>query len=375
MQWPNLVWKRLLIPIAITTIGLAACADTAPAPTTAEPPQLTVDEILALEAATASQAGTAGDQTVAPSEQSTPPVEPEALPLEALIYIQPQKVRQGSAFIVVVDSEEAGAASVAFAGEFFSFVREGNRLFTILPVAADAVAGTLPFIVSVADAEGRPALTEEVQIEISPADWPVELVEIDDANSRLLDPAVVSEDLAVRTEVQRAKTPERLWSGFFLQPAKGVITSTFGVLRSYNFADPVEFHTGMDHAGTLGELVVAPNNGVVAWVGETERRGRGVILDHGGGIFTTFWHLSSIESESGDPITRGAILGRIGNTGLSTGPHLHWEVIVHGVPVDPIQWIREAEVPDPDFVFDPATAVNAGTNATINGFGTATAAD
>jgi murein DD-endopeptidase MepM/ murein hydrolase activator NlpD len=368
VQWPNLVQARFLVLIAAVAFSVAACGQTAPAPTTADDtPQLTVDEILALEDEAQSQADAADDPIAQAAEQSAQQDEAEPAPLEALIYVQPQRVRQGSAFLVVVDSADAGAASVAFAGEFFSFVREGDRLFTILPVAANAVVGVMPFLISVADAEGRPALTEEVQIEISPADWPVEVVEIDDANSRLLDPAVVAEDLAVRVGVQRAKTPERLWSGFFRQPTAGVITSTFGVLRSYNFADPVEFHTGMDHAGSLGELVVAPNDGIVAWVGETERRGRGLILDHGGGVFTTFWHLSSVAPAPGDPIGRGGVLGRIGNTGLSTGPHLHWEVVVHGVPVDPIQWIRQTEIPDPEAVFDPTTAVNPGTNAAING--------
>jgi murein DD-endopeptidase MepM/ murein hydrolase activator NlpD len=368
VRWQNLARARFFLLIAAVALGVAACGQTAPAPAADEDtPQLTVDEILALEDDPQTQAGAANDQASGQSEQSAQQDEAGPAPLQALIYVQPRQVRQGSAFLVVVDSAEAGAASVAFAGEFFSFVREGDRLFTILPVAADAVTGTQPFIVSVADAEGRPALTEEVQIEISPADWPIEVVEIDDANSRLLDPAVVAEDLAVRAGVQRAKTPERLWSGFFRQPAAGVITSTFGVLRSYNFAEPVEFHTGMDHAGSLGELVVAPNDGIVAWVGETERRGRGLILDHGGGVFTTFWHLSSVGPAPGDPIARGGVLGRIGSTGLSTGPHLHWEVVVHGVPVDPIQWIRQTEVPDPKAVFDPTTAVNAGSQVAIDG--------
>ena len=375
MQWPNLVRARFCILIVTAMISLAACADTTPAPTSDDTPQLTVDEILALEDNTQSQADAADEPIAQPAEQSAQHKEPEPAPLEALIYVQPSQVRQGNAFMVVVDSAEAGAASVAFAGEFFSFVREGDRLFTILPVAANAVTGTLPFVVSVANADGRPALTQEVQIEITPADWPIEVIEIDDANARLLDPAVVAEDLAVRESVQRAKTPERLWSGFFRVPTEGVPTSTFGVRRSYNFFDPVDFHTGLDHAGARGALVVAPNDGIVAWVGETERRGRGLILDHGGGVFTTYWHLSSVVPSPGAPIVRGNLLGRIGSTGFSTGPHLHWEVVVHGVPVDPIQWIRQAEIPDPEAVFDPATAVNAGVSAEINRVDTTPAAD
>ena len=363
VRWQILAPAQLSVLVAAVAIGLAACAPIVPPPSADDATQPTVDEILALEDDPQAQASVAIEQSTGPSQQSEEQAQALPAPLEALIYVQPARVRQGSAFLVVVDSPDAGAASVAFAGEFFSFVREGERLFTILPVPANAVTGVMPFLVSVADREGRPALTQEVQIEISPADWPIEVVEIDDENSRLLDRGVVAEDLAVREAVQRAKTPERLWSGFFRQPTDGVITSTFGVRRSYNFAEPVEFHTGMDHAGALGALVIAPNDGIVAWIGETERRGRGLILDHGGGVFTTFWHLSSVVPSPGDPLVRGDLLGRVGSTGLSTGPHLHWEVVVHGVPIDPIQWIRQAEIPDPDAVFDPATAVNAVVNA------------
>ncbi len=356
--------RPLPLLIALTLLGaaiLAACDPaTPPAAPAAPPSQPTVDEILALD-----QSQSAGAATPAPEVDAAPqpdpaqeePPEPAEAAVEALIFVEPRQVRQGASFLVVVDSPNAGAASVALEGAFLSFIREGGRLFTILPVDAEAPPGPLSLLISIADGEGRPALTVELEIEVLPANWTVEVVEIDDENSRLLDPEVIAEDLAVRSGVQFSKSPVRLWSGFFRPPTAGVITSTFGVRRSYNFAEPVDYHTGMDHAGALGELVVAPNDGIVAWTGETERRGRGVIIDHGGGVFTTYWHLSSISAEEGNPINRGDVLGRIGNTGLSTGPHLHWEVVVHGVAVDPIQWIREQEVPDPSAQFDPSQAI------------------
>ncbi len=352
----------LLIALTLLSAAILAACDpaTPPAAPAAPPSQPTVDEILALD-----QAQSAGVATPAPEVDAAPqpdpaqeePPEPAEAAVEALVFVEPRQVRQGASFLVVVDSPNAGAASVAFEGAFLSFIREGGRLFTILPVDAEAPPGPLSLLISIADGEGRPALTVELEIEVLPANWTVEVVEIDDENSRLLDPEVIAEDLAVRSGVQFSKSPVRLWSGFFRPPTAGVITSTFGVRRSYNFAEPVDYHTGMDHAGALGELVVAPNDGVVAWTGETERRGRGVIIDHGGGLFTTYWHLSSVSAEEGNPISRGDVLGRIGNTGLSTGPHLHWEVVVHGVAVDPIQWIREQEVPDPSAQFDPGQAI------------------
>ncbi|HJN92923.1 MAG TPA: M23 family metallopeptidase [Dehalococcoidia bacterium] len=370
-----------LLALLLAGILLVACTATPAEPAQSEPRrnQLTVDEILALEddgatrptvsstpEGTEPSDGLPTEESL-PAETAPPPATPasdseaDLVPSidEALIFVEPQQVRQGSSFLIAVDSAAAGAASVAFAGEFFSFVREGDRLFTILPIEANATPGPLSFVIAVADRQGRPVLQHEATIEVLPANWIIEVVEIDATNARLLDPVVIAEDLAVRSEVQQSKTPERLWDGFFRTPTAGVITSTFGVQRSYNNATPTDYHTGMDQAGALGELVVAPNDGIVAWVGETERRGRGVIIDHGGGVFTTYWHLSSFRVEPGAPIARGATLGRIGNTGLSTGPHLHWEIVIHGVPVDPLPWIRQAEVPDPLATFNPATAINA----------------
>jgi murein DD-endopeptidase MepM/ murein hydrolase activator NlpD len=69
-------------------------------------------------------------------------------------------------------------------------------------------------------------------------------------------------------------------------------------------------------------------------------RGRAVILDHGRGVFTGFWHLSQIDVTVGQVVGKGQVVGLVGNSGLSTGPHLHWEMRVLGVAVDAFQWTR-----------------------------------
>jgi murein DD-endopeptidase MepM/ murein hydrolase activator NlpD len=67
-------------------------------------------------------------------------------------------------------------------------------------------------------------------------------------------------------------------------------------------------------------------------------RGNAVVLDHGRGVFTGYWHLQKLEVKAGDRVVAGQMLGEVGSTGLSTGPHLHWEMRVRGVAVDPLQW-------------------------------------
>ena len=293
--------------------------------------------------------------------QSDPPTAPEAPPvppLQAVLFVQPAIVTPGQVFLVAVDTVNATAASVALDGQFVSLAREGDRFYAILPVPFETKPGILPLIIAVADLNGALALQQLVQIEVQAGDFLVESVTIDTTLARLFDPEVVEEDRALRAAVQSVRTPLRMWQGYFRLPAEGVISSTFGLLRSYNGAEPTDFHSGLDFAGPLGTDILAANAGIVAWTGETERRGRGVIIDHGQGVFSSYWHMANVATAPGTTVAAGAVIGRVGNTGLSTGPHLHWELTVFGVPVDPLPWLRELEVPDPLAVFDPLQAVN-----------------
>ena len=274
------------------------------------------------------------------------------------IFVEPWQVRPGGVFLVAIDTTGASAAWVTLDGRAVSLAREGDRFYAILPVPFEQPAGGLIIEVEVADAAGNLALLELIQLAVQAADSPVEHVQLAPALSRLLDPDVVAEDRALRDAVQRAHSPQRLWDGPFRAPTEGVITSSFGVRRAYNGAQASDYHSGLDFGAPRGTEVVAANGGVVAWTGETERRGRGVIIDHGQGVFSSYWHLASVATTAGTAVAAGAPIGRVGNTGLSTGSHLHWELTVGGVPVDPAPWLREEDVPDPLAHFDPGRAVN-----------------
>lgn len=276
---------------------------------------------------------------------------------EPLIFVVPRTVRQGESFVVAVDGPGAGFASVAFNGQFISLLREGSRFFSILGLDALTPPGPMPLTVAVADASGRPQVQRETLITVTDAQWLIEVVELEESNSDLLDPAILAEDAAARGPIFQVESPERHWDGIFDPPSTGVITSSYGVLRSYNSREPQEYHSGLDFGAENGSPVLAPNAGVVAWVGQTRRRGNGVLIDHGGGVFSGFYHLSEVFSTEGQVVNIGEFIGRVGATGLATGPHLHWEVVVHGVTVDPVQWIRLLDFPDPLAEFDPANAI------------------
>lgn len=105
------------------------------------------------------------------------------------------------------------------------------------------------------------------------------------------------------------------------------------------------FHAGQDFGAPVGVPVTAPAAGVVSLAEPLSIRGNAVILDHGRGVYTGYWHSSGLRVTPGQAVNIGDVIGLVGNTGLSTGAHLHWELRIDGVAVDPMQFVDEAIFP------------------------------
>lgn len=123
-------------------------------------------------------------------------------------------------------------------------------------------------------------------------------------------------------------------------PARGWITSDFGVRLDPYTADRI-MHRGLDIATAQGQPVLAPSDGTVVFTGTEGGYGKVLIIDHGYGVKTRYGHLAEIFVQLGERIQRGAKVGSVGNTGRSTGPHLHYEVRVNGIPENPRKFILE----------------------------------
>lgn len=142
-------------------------------------------------------------------------------------------------------------------------------------------------------------------------------------------------------------TPQKYWNGSFQAPNRGRLSTGYGVRRYYNgkFANDY-YHRGIDFAGGYGSPVTAPAAGRVALVGQEKKgfrvHGNVVGIDHGQGVTSLFMHLSRISVQEGDFVQPGQVIGAIGSTGASTGPHLHWGLYVNGLSVDPAPWRSQA---------------------------------
>jgi murein DD-endopeptidase MepM/ murein hydrolase activator NlpD len=134
---------------------------------------------------------------------------------------------------------------------------------------------------------------------------------------------------ALRTHVVEAHTPFA-----FMWPGRGMITSGFG-LRRHPVFGIMHVHTGVDLAAVWGSPVLAAADGRVIYTGWFGGYGKIVVIDHGEGISTLYGHLSQWMVASNDEVHRGQVIARTGNTGYSTGSHIHFEIRINGTPVDP----------------------------------------
>jgi murein DD-endopeptidase MepM/ murein hydrolase activator NlpD len=267
------------------------------------------------------------------------------LPMGALVRFNPPRVAEGHTTTVTVGA----SAGVTVTGEY-----EGQPLLFQLDSergVAWAVLGTQPFedvgihqvTINLQNGDGGKR-TGTRNLETIPYPFPSESLQFDPETAALLAPDVVSQELSALGVILSRRTPRQYWSGPFSMPLDGPIriTSAFATRRCYNCPDgsaPTSYHGGMDMATDVGTPVHAPADGVVVFAGALAERGNAVIIDHGMGVFSLLAHNTSFVAKPGQVVKEGDVVSLSGNTGLSNGPHLHWEVHVSGAPVDPLEWV------------------------------------
>ncbi len=125
-----------------------------------------------------------------------------------------------------------------------------------------------------------------------------------------------------------------------LKPAPGWISSDFGY-RVSPFTGRREFHKGLDIANHHGTPIIAPADGVVTYSAKRWLMGNMITIDHGYGMLTRYGHIETLLKKKGERVKRGEVIAKMGNTGRSTGPHVHYEVRLNGVPVNPMKYILD----------------------------------
>jgi murein DD-endopeptidase MepM/ murein hydrolase activator NlpD len=188
-------------------------------------------------------------------------------------------------------------------------------------------------LVAVADAQRRHVASEVAQIEDLSASEEAQLEALIVERQRELE--------AQREAARRAAGIVGTTSapGALAWPVSGTITSPFGYRRN-PFGGGMEFHQGLDIAAPMGTTITAAASGTVISAGWYGGYGNYILIDHGGGMATGYGHCSQIFVSVGQQVQKGQAIGAVGSTGASTGPHVHFEVRIHGKPVDPAAYLH-----------------------------------
>jgi murein DD-endopeptidase MepM/ murein hydrolase activator NlpD len=284
-----------------------------------------------------------GEQLLIPGVAAPPQLALDLPPVVKSLDIMPLVLVEGQTGRIRLTT----AASVSISGTFLSreiheATEQNNTLHTILVgVPVFTAAGVYPMALTLMDGSGQQT-SVNVNIQVASGGYGKERITLSSSEGYLLDPQLEASELAVVQGIMDKFTAARSFDGPMGLPAAANMTSPFGRIRSYNGGPFDHFHSGTDFAGAPGTPILAAAAGTVVFAGRLDVRGNATIIDHGWGVFTGYWHQTEQYVKVGDTVTAGQPIGTIGSTGRVTGPHLHWELWVNGVPVDPMQWVRQS---------------------------------
>ncbi len=302
----------------------------------------TTAAVAALEQATPTAAPSAtATETAEATATEPPPTETPAA--TGTVTFSPAQVPQGG-WTVVYLTASATSATLHFRDLDYPMLDSGDYWWAIVGVGAFTDPGSYTATITYTPTDGTEATIVSADIPVVHRDYPVVDIELDPAATALLDPSIVNAELAQRASIYSGYTMQRYWDGAFIAPSDAPLSSVYGEARSYNHGPVTDYHRGTDFAGQTGDPVVAAQRGKVVFTGELKVRGNSVIIDHGAGVFTAYHHLSEIDVQQGQMVDAGDFIGKIGATGLVTGPHLHWEVIIRGVEIDGELWIAAGAI-------------------------------
>ena len=256
------------------------------------------------------------------------------------VEVNPLVMIQGGTVVVKVSAPPGIAMSGALADRTLNFFSQDYGYVALQGIHALTTPGLYPLTLA-GELPGGERFAFSQNILVRDANFPYDpSLQVDPVT---VDPAVTGPESELWASLGVPVTPEKMWNGLFASPVPPEFTecwpSLFGNRRSYNGSTYDYFHSGLDFCGQVGTELYASAPGKVFYIGELTVRGGVVVIDHGWGVYTAYDHLSKSLVQPGDMVQPGQVIGLGGATGRTTGPHLHWEVWVGGVQVNPQGWL------------------------------------
>ena len=255
----------------------------------------------------------------------------------AKVSFSSQSIKQGEVLLINV---KASAAIRMVSGTMFNkpvhFYGNSKGNYTALVgIDMDTKPDRYKVTLLIENKEGKKT-RKSYRIRVKPANFGTQELTLP------ADKVTLDEETLKKVEIEKEKigkvwdifTEDHLWDGNFIPPVAGEMSDDFGLRRIIN-GEQKSPHTGVDVDATEGAPVQASNNGRVVFTDDQFFSGKTLVIDHGLGLFTMYFHLSEILVTEGEIVKKGQLIAKVGKTGRATGPHLHWGVRLNGARVNP----------------------------------------
>lgn len=261
-------------------------------------------------------------------------------PIISSFQISPFIIVQGATISFLVETIEAVNITGSLSGLPLNFFQNSEFQYAALQgVHAKTNPGLLELVIILDPLNDQhPQVYLEQTILITADVFGTETLIVDPIT---IDPAYTQPEDDQVFSIVKPATAQKMWSDAFVYPVDEpiCIQSYYGTRRSYNGSPYTYFHTGLDFGVCAPSLnIYSPAPGIVVFSGPLIVRGNAVIVDHGWGIYSGFYHMKEINVQYGDQVDTKTIIGIIGATGRVTGPHLHYDLFVNGIQVQPFDW-------------------------------------
>jgi murein DD-endopeptidase MepM/ murein hydrolase activator NlpD len=297
---------------------------------------------------------------VAPTDSAAAAATPDDT---GVVRLYPPAARRGGVLFALAEGVSADTPRCTWKSAPIPCYTTGQGTLVTIPLPADDDAGTFTLTFD------RPNGKIVRQITVADREFPRELILLTDSlYKRATSTKEIARDARAVRGIASLESSERRWSGRWREPVSGMKSTGYGVERYYYRASdstrsiqldaqsktrstfggdtsdvaftgaPSWRHAGIDLPARRGASVTAPASGVVIDVGDYVLSGRTLLIDHGQGVVSAYFHLDTALVSKGDVVKVGERVGRVGSTGLATGPHLHYGIYLHGKDVDPVAW-------------------------------------
>ncbi|MEA1914184.1 MAG: M23 family metallopeptidase [Campylobacterota bacterium] len=251
-------------------------------------------------------------------------------------------IKNGTVGLALLEKQNIKNAKLSYSDikiDFYPHPNDDTLLYALIPVDFHAIAKRQKVNVSYTY-NGR-KMHSGFYFNIIQGNYPKEFLKVNKSKVKLSlkSQQRANKEYTKAIRLYKHHNPKLYWQNRFELPLKSKITSVFGTKRMFN-GKVKSYHGGTDFRAKIGTPIIAANSGVVKLVKNRFYAGKSIIIDHGKGIYSSYYHLNTFKVKVGQKVKKGDIIGLSGATGRITGPHLHFGIRVHGVNVDPLQFVK-----------------------------------